>query len=107
MVQVTFTDMKGKQIDVDVEEGTTVMQAAFWNGVEGIVAECGGSATCATCHIYVDETFLDKVPPPSPEEEDMLDFVAAERRPCSRLGCQIVLDSALSGIHLHIPERQQ
>jgi 2Fe-2S ferredoxin len=91
---------------VEVGIGTTVMTAAVANGIEGIEAECGGTCSCATCHVYVDERFVDALPAPAADELEMLDFVAAERRPNSRLSCQIVVDSSLDGLVVRLPERQ-
>ncbi len=75
-------------------------------GLSGIVAECGGSAMCATCHVYVDEAWQDRLPAPLPNELEMLECTAAERKPCSRLSCQIRIDTALDGLVLHVPETQ-
>jgi 2Fe-2S ferredoxin len=91
---------------VEVGIGTTVMTAAVENGIDGIEAECGGTCSCATCHVYVDERFVDALPAPAANELEMLDFVAAERRPNSRLSCQIVVDSTLDGLVVRLPELQ-
>ena len=88
-------------------EGDSVMQTATGAGVPGIVAECGGSAMCATCHVYVDEAWADRLPPPLATELEMLECTAAERLPNSRLSCQIKLSAALDGLVVRIPERQQ
>jgi len=82
------------------------MQGATANGVDGIVAECGGSCACATCHCYVEERRLADLPPPSEAECGMLENVAAERRPNSRLSCQIKADAALEGLVISLPDRQ-
>lgn len=82
------------------------MQTALDNGVDGIVGECGGSAMCATCHVYVDEAFLDLLPPMKEVENEMLECTATERRPNSRLSCQIKLDAVLDGIVVELPETQ-
>ena len=81
------------------------MQAALTNGVPGILAECGGAASCATCHVYVDEAWREKAGPPSPMEEDMLDF-GYDVRANSRLSCQIKVIEALDGLVVSTPERQ-
>jgi 2Fe-2S ferredoxin len=88
---------------VDVTDGWSLMQGATANGVDGIVGECGGSCACATCHCYVDETRMADLPPPSEGELDMLDNVAAERRPNSRLACQIKASAALEGLVVTCP----
>jgi 2Fe-2S ferredoxin len=81
------------------------MEAAIANTVPGIVAECGGACSCATCHVYVDDEWTEKVGGPSEMEEDMLDF-AFDVRPTSRLSCQIRLTDELDGLVLHVPEEQ-
>ena len=88
-------------------QGKSVMQLATGAGVAGIVGECGGSAMCATCHVYVDEAWLDKLPPPEAPELEMLECTAADRLPNSRLSCQIKLVPSLDGLTVRIPERQQ
>ena len=70
-------------------------------------AECGGSAMCATCHVYVDPVWADRLPAPQANELELLDCTATERLPTSRLSCQIKLTAALQGLVLRIPERQQ
>ncbi|MET0350818.1 MAG: 2Fe-2S iron-sulfur cluster-binding protein [Rhizobacter sp.] len=91
---------------VDARDGTSVMEAAVRANVRGIDAECGGSCACATCHVYVAETDLDRLAPPDELEAEMLDAVAAERRPTSRLSCQIVVDAALDGLTVQVPATQ-
>jgi len=106
MVNITFVEPSGNRRTVDVTEGWSLMQGATANGVEGIVAECGGSCACATCHCYVDELRLADLPVPNEAELAMLDFVAAERRSSSRLSCQIKVDATLEGLTLTLPESQ-
>ncbi|GKQ40765.1 (2Fe-2S)-binding protein [Streptomyces sp. A012304] len=103
---VIFQLPDGTQRKVTAESGTALMQAAVSNGVHGIVAECGGNASCATCHVYIDDQHTDLVGPPNDVEEEMLDFTAAERRPASRLSCQVQLSDALDGLVVHVPEEQ-
>ncbi len=88
MTKVTFIDVKGEARTVEAQVGATVMETALHNSIPGIEAECGGACACATCHVYVDEGWTEKVGEPSQMEEDMLDF-AFEVRPNSRLSCQI------------------
>ena len=88
MAKITNIAADGSRYEVDAENGSTVMENAIRNGVPGIEAECGGACSCATCHVYVDEAWREKVGPPSEMEEDMLDF-AFDVRPTSRLSCQI------------------
>jgi len=82
-----------------------VMETAIINGVPGIVAECGGACSCATCHVYVDDAWTDVVGGPSPMEEDMLDF-AFEVKPNSRLSCQIKVRDEIDGLLVRVPARQ-
>ena len=83
----------------------TVMEAARKELVPGIEAECGGACSCATCHVYVDEAWREKVGPPSQMEEDMLDF-AFDVRASSRLSCQIKVNEELDGLVVNVPEKQ-
>ena len=107
MPQVTYIEHGGAERTVDVPVGENVMHGALFNGVEGIIGECGGALACATCHCYVDEAWIDKVGgPASPEERDMLEIAAAEVRPNSRLGCQVVMIEELDGLVVHTPENQ-
>ena len=105
MTKLIFVDPDGTRHEVEAENGATAMETALKHGLSGIVAECGGSLTCATCHVYVDDNWFEKVGEPSAPEEDMLDF-AYEIRPTSRLSCQIKVKDELDGLVLHIPERQ-
>ncbi len=91
---------------IDARAGTSVMENAIRGNVRGIDAECGGSCACATCHVYVDEAFFGLLPPPDDMEREMLEVVAAERRPTSRLGCQITVTAALDGLTVRVPETQ-
>jgi len=82
------------------------MEGAVKNGIDGIVAECGGACMCATCHVYVDPAFLEKLSPIGEEQEEMLGVTAAERKPNSRLSCQIEMKPILEGLIVRMPERQ-
>ena len=86
--------------------GDSVMQVASGHGVDGIVAECGGNAMCATCHVYVDEGWIARLAPMSEEEDELLHGVAAERLPNSRLSCQIKITPELDGLVVRLPDRQ-
>ena len=86
--------------------GQSLMQAAVDANVRGIEADCGGLLTCATCHVYVREPFASQLPPPGDDELGMLGFTAAQRRPNSRLSCQIVLTEALDGLTVDLPDTQ-
>ena len=105
MTKVTFIDAVGASRTVEAQIGSTVMETALRNSVPGIEAECGGACSCATCHVYVDEAWSDRVGKPSAMEEDMLDF-AFEVKPNSRLSCQIKVTEALDGLVVRTPERQ-
>jgi 2Fe-2S ferredoxin len=94
-------------VSLSGEAGNSVMQLATGAGVAGIVGECGGSAMCATCHVYVDEAWLDKLPAAQAPELEMLECTAADRLPNSRLSCQIKLAPGLDGLTVRIPQRQQ
>lgn len=106
MVKVTYIKTDGTETVLDVAEGTSLMQAAVSNGLEGVIGECGGSAMCATCHVYVDQSFLEKLPAIDDMEEEMLECTSAERRPSSRLSCQISVRSDIDGISVTFPETQ-
>ena len=107
MPDITFILPDGSEQGLEAPEGVSVMQAAGGAGIRGIVAECGGSAMCATCHVYVDPAWADKLPAPLANELEMLECTAAERGPTSRLSCQLKLTAALQGLVVRIPERQQ
>jgi 2Fe-2S ferredoxin len=105
MAKITFIQPEGAQDVVDAEPGMTVMEAAKQNDVAGIEAECGGSCACATCHVYVDEAWRDKVGKAQNMEEDMLDF-AFDVREESRLSCQIRITPELDGLIVRVPAKQ-
>jgi 2Fe-2S ferredoxin len=105
MAKITFIQPDGSRQEVVAEPGMTVMEAARKELVPGIEAECGGACSCATCHVYVEETWREKVGPPSEMEEDMLDF-AFDVRPSSRLSCQIKVSEDLDGLVVTVPEKQ-
>ena len=105
MTKITYVDHAGKSTTVEAEDGSTVMETAIRNDIAGIVAECGGSCACATCHVYVDEAWIEKVGKAGPLEEDMLDF-AFDVRPTSRLSCQITVAPELDGLVVTTPEQQ-
>ncbi len=107
MPKVTYMSPAGASHEVDVPVGTTVMQGAVKNGIDGIVAECGGVCMCSTCHVFVDDSFLDKLPPAQDTEEAVLEIAAEERQPNSRLSCQIRMTDALDGLVVHLPKRQR
>lgn len=105
MPKITLIEASGTRHEIEAENGSTVMEQAIMNGIPGIIAECGGACTCATCHVYVDAAWTEVVGGPSMMEEDMLDF-AFEPKPESRLSCQIKVRDAIDGLVVHIPRRQ-
>ena len=105
MALVTYIKHDGSSYEVNVATGTSVMQAAVDNMIDGIVGECGGSCSCATCHCYVDAAWVDKLAKPEPMEKDMLECVL-EPKSNSRLSCQIVVNDALNGLVVRLPESQ-
>ena len=106
MPNVTYISFTGETTTIDVPLGTTVMENAIKNGIDGIVAECGGAMMCATCHVYVDPTFLPLLPPIQEEQEEMLGVTAAERKSNSRLSCQISMKPEYEGLIVRMPDRQ-
>ncbi|MGJ5134785.1 2Fe-2S iron-sulfur cluster-binding protein [Bradyrhizobium oligotrophicum] len=106
MTTITFIHPDNRSESVEAEDGASVMLAALTHGIDGIVAECGGNAVCATCHVYVDDAWTGKLDPVSDDEDALLDGTAAERRPNSRLSCQIRVQPALAGLVVRIPDRQ-
>ena len=105
MPKITYIAFDGTETVVDAKEGMSVMQTAVNNGVDGIVAECGGACSCATCHVHVEEEWFDKLPEVQNMEKEMLDFVMSPQ-PTSRLSCQIKVTAELDGLVVHTPESQ-
>lgn len=105
MPKITLIEHGGAVHHLDAAVGQSVMQVAMSNRVPGIIADCGGSCSCATCHVYVDPAWAARVPPPSQAERDMIDC-ALHVKENSRLSCQIELTEALDGIVLTLPESQ-
>ncbi len=106
MPNIVFVHPDGAREELEIAEGTSLMQGATAQGIDGIVAECGGNAMCATCHVYVEPDQLDRLPPMGADEDALLEGTASERRPNSRLSCQISVTSALDGLLVNLPERQ-
>jgi 2Fe-2S ferredoxin len=103
---INFIHFDGRRQSVDATGGGSVMQLAVGQGIDAIVAECGGNAMCATCHVYVDDQWIDRLAAMNDEEDALLDGVATDRRPTSRLSCQIKIEPELDGLLLRLPERQ-
>jgi ferredoxin, 2Fe-2S len=106
MPKAIYLSHNGARRELEIAVGTSLMKAAVSNGIYDIVGDCGGSASCATCHVYVDGAYLPKIPTPSARELEMLALTAAERRDNSRLSCQIEMNAALEGIVVQIPDQQ-
>ncbi len=107
MANITYIDATGQSTTIELTDGWNLMQGATANGIDGILGECGGSCACATCHCYIEEERLGELPAPTDNELAMLDNVAAERRPNSRLACQIKSTAALEGLRVYLPETQE
>jgi 2Fe-2S ferredoxin len=107
MPNVVFVLPDGERKEVNVLKNASAMSGAVQNGVTGILAECGGACACATCHVYVDPSCEGLLPPVGDLEDELLDAVAAERKPNSRLSCQIKVTPELDGkLVLHVPDQQ-
>ena len=105
MPKITYISKDNKTNTVEVQNGLTVMEGAIQNDIPGIDADCGGGMSCATCHVYVDENWLDKLPQKEDGEEDMLDM-AFEPRKNSRLSCQLIVSDELDGLIVNTPSKQ-
>ena len=105
MPKITFVDSSGTERTVEGKNGMTVMETAIKHNVPGIDADCGGACACATCHVYVDPAFAEKVGKPSAMEQSMLDF-AENVKETSRLSCQIKIRDDLDGLRVTTPESQ-
>ena len=105
MPTIIYITPDGTRHEVEVEKGYSVMEGAINNNIDGIVAECGGACACATCHAYVDEAWLDKMPPMDDMEDSMLD-AAYERRDNSRLTCQLEVTEDMDGLIIHVADNE-
>ena len=106
VVESQFIAHDGATTTTEVADGTSVMRAAMNNRIGGIVAECGGSMMCATCHVYLRAPWAARLAPIDATEEAMLTMTVAERRPGSRLCCQIIVGAALDGLTVEVPDKQ-
>ncbi len=106
MAHIIYIAHDGARGELVVAAGENLMMAAADAGFPGIVGACGGNAMCATCHVYVDPAWLDKLPAMSADEDALLDGAAAERKSNSRLSCQIIAADTLDGMIVHTPDRQ-
>lgn len=105
MPKIKYVEHTGKQHEVEVPAGWSVMEGAVKNLIPGIDADCGGACACATCHVYVDAAYLPKLPPKQDMEETMLDF-AQDLKANSRLSCQIKVTPELDGMTVTMPKSQ-
>lgn len=103
MPKITWKYQDGSEVSADIKEGVNLMEAAVANNINGVVGECGGNLSCATCHVYVDEAWLDKTGDVEDFEDVMLDVTEAERKPNSRLSCQIKASDSIEGVIIHVP----
>lgn len=106
MSLVIYIHPNGERSQADVPDGQNLMLAATGHDIDGIVGDCGGVMSCATCHVIVESPFQEQLPPLSDTENQMLDYTAAPREPGSRLACQIVMNAALDGIAVRIADPQ-
>jgi len=105
MPKITYIEHTGKSHSVEVPKELSVMEGAIQNNIPGIDADCGGSCACATCHVYVEEKWFDKLPKKEDAEQDMLDM-AFETKKFSRLDCQIKIVDELDGLVVKMPSKQ-
>ena len=105
MSKITYIDNEGNSTTIEVENGLSVMEGAIQNNIPGIDADCGGSMACATCHVYVEEKWLNKIPKAEDAEVDMIDM-AFEPKKNSRLSCQLIVSDVLDGLTVTTPSKQ-
>ena len=105
MAKIKYIEHNGKEHEIEVSSGLAVMEGAIKNNIPGIDADCGGACACATCHVYIDQDWIDKLNPKEDTEEDMLDF-AFDVKDNSRLSCQISVTDELDGLIVDLPEKQ-
>jgi 2Fe-2S ferredoxin len=103
---ITFITTDGQAHNLEIANGVSVMRGAVNAGIEGIEADCGGSAACATCHVYVTREWMERLPAPSENEATMLEFVVNPDE-SSRLSCQITVKEELNGLVVRIPPTQR
>lgn len=106
MIKITFTTADGAEITTEANPGLTLMEAARDANVPGIIAECGGSCSCSTCHVYIDPEWVDRLPPKEEQEADLLDFAWEADETRSRLSCQITLTEEDDGLRVEVPAQQ-
>ena len=105
MPKITYIEHTNKKHIIEVSKNMSVMEGAIQNNITGIDADCGGSMACATCHVYVDEKWFNKLEKKDEAEEDMLDM-AYQPNKFSRLSCQLIVSNELDGLILRMPSKQ-
>tara|TARA_B000000609_G_C23854972_1_gene179968 strand:+ start:49 stop:369 length:321 start_codon:yes stop_codon:yes gene_type:complete len=105
MPKITYNDFQGNSKTIEVDNGLSVMEGAIQKDIPGIDADCGGSMACATCHVYVEDKWFDKIPKAEDAENDMIDM-AFEPKKNSRLSCQIIVSDELDGLEVTTPKKQ-
>ena len=105
MPKITYRDKDGYSKTIEIENGLSVMEGAIQNDIPGIDADCGGAMACATCHVYVEEKWLDKIPKAEEAEIDMIDM-SFEPKKNSRLSCQLIITNELEGLVVTTPAKQ-
>ena len=105
MTKITYIEQNGNLKTIEVQNGLTVMEGAIQNNIPGIDADCGGGMACATCHVYVEDSWLNKIPEAEDAEQDMIDM-AYKPNKNSRLSCQIVVTDEIDGLKVTTPEKQ-
>ena len=105
MTKITYKDFQGNSKTIEVDNGLSVMEGAIQKDIPGIDADCGGSMACATCHVYVEDRWFDKIPKAEDAENDMIDM-AFEPKKNSRLSCQIIVSDELDGLEVTTPKKQ-
>ena len=105
MTKIIFIDKSNNSKTIEIDNGLSIMEGAIQNDIPGIDADCGGSMACATCHVYVEEKWLNKIPKAEDAEIDMIDM-AYEPKKNSRLSCQIIITDDLNGLTVTTPEKQ-
>ena len=105
MTKITYIEQNGNLKTIEVQNGLTVMEGAIQNNIPGIDADCGGGMACATCHVYVEDSWLNKIPKAEDAEQDMIDM-AFEPKKNSRLSCQLIVTDELDGLVVTTPSKQ-
>ena len=105
MTKITYKDFQGNSKTIEIENGLSVMEGAIQNDIPGIDADCGGAMACATCHVYVEEKWFNKITKAEDAEVDMIDM-AHEPKKNSRLSCQLIVSDELDGLVVTTPEKQ-